>query len=63
MENGTSILPMNYAREKQCNQSISGMKYFVWKNDDENFSNGLFGIEVNTDENKVNYGINFIQLD
>ena len=38
-------------------RKFSGQNIFVRKHIGENFSHKLFGIEINADENKANYGM------
>ena len=42
-------------------REFSAQNIFVKKRKDENFSHKLFGIEINANENKANYGISLFQ--
>ena len=51
--NGISISRVKY----NALRKFSGQNIFVIKRIDENFLRQLFGIEINANENKANYGI------
>ena len=50
-----STLSMNFAREINPFKNFSLRNLFIRKRNDKNFSQDLFGVEINANENKANY--------
>ena len=51
-----------FFNENFASQIILSRNIDVRKRHDENFPNGIFGVEMNANENKANYGIGYFFL-